>query len=90
MAPVKSLDKVSLWEEVTDNGVKKFSPSKGEDPSKNYFKGDMQQLKNAGHLIFLATTFEDFMKALKSSKPSVSSGDLDKYIEFTKSFGMEG
>jgi hypothetical protein len=28
--------------------------------------------------------------ALKSSKPSVSSSDLNKYIEFTKSFGMDG
>lgn len=50
----------------------------------------MQELKNKGHLIFLETTYDDFITALKSSKPSVSSADLGKYIEFTKNFGMEG
>ena len=43
MAPVRNLDKVQLWEEVNDNGVKKFTPSKGpQQGGKNYFKGNMQ------------------------------------------------
>ena len=92
MAPVRSLDKVTLWEEVNDKGTIKYTPFRGgqQDPSKKYFKGNMQELKNAGHLIFLETKFEDFLTALKSSKPSVSQNDLGKYIEFTKTFGMDG
>lgn len=70
----------------------KYAPFKGQqqDQNKKYFKGDMQELKNHGHLIFLATTVDDFRLALKSSKPSVSSSDLERYIQFTKSFGMDG
>ena len=92
MTPVRSLDKVTLWVEVNDQGVKKYAPVRSgqQEPNKTYFKGDMQDLKNKGHLIFLETTYDDFLTALKSSKPSVSSGDLGKYIEFTKNFGMEG
>jgi hypothetical protein len=50
----------------------------------------MDQLKAKGYTIYLATKYSDFILALKSSKPSVSSSDLNKYIEFTKSFGMDG
>ena len=91
MSPVRNLDKVKLWVEHIDNGVKKFAPSKGpQETGKNYFQGDMQELKNKGHMIYLETTFDDFLKALKSSKPSVSQDDLGKYINFTKEFGMDG
>jgi SpoVK/Ycf46/Vps4 family AAA+-type ATPase len=93
MTPVRSLDKVRLWVEVSDKGEKKFAPVRGgqeEEGGRTYFRGDMQELKNKGHLIFLETTHEDFLSALKSSKPSVSSNDLTKYIEFTKNFGMDG
>lgn len=50
----------------------------------------MDQLKSKGYTLYLATKCSDFIASLKSSKPSVSPGDLDKYIEFTKSFGMDG
>jgi hypothetical protein len=50
----------------------------------------MDQLKSKGYTLYLATKYSDFIASLKSSKPSVSPGDLDKYIEFTKSFGMDG
>jgi hypothetical protein len=50
----------------------------------------MDQLKTKGFQIYLMTKYSDFISALKNSKPSVSLGDLDRYIEFTKNFGMEG
>ena len=50
----------------------------------------MDQVKQTGKKLYLATKFSDFLKALKSSKPSVSQGDLHKYIEWTKSFGVDG
>ena len=92
MTPVRSIDKVKVWQEVNDNGVVKYAPFRGaqEDPSKKYFKGNMQELKNSGHTIYLETKFDDFISALKSSKPSVSPNDIGKYIDFTKTFGMDG
>jgi hypothetical protein len=50
----------------------------------------MEQLKAKGLQIYLTTKYSDFIGSLKNSKPSVSPGDLDRYIEFTKTFGMEG
>ena len=92
MAPVRSLDKVRLWEQVMHEGVKKHAPVLGGqmDPSKTYFEGNMQELKDKGHTIYLETKYEHFLMALKSSKPSVSQNDLHRYIDFTKTFGMDG
>lgn len=50
----------------------------------------MDQIKAKGCQLYLATKYSDFVAALKNSKPSVSPGDLDKYIDFTKTFGMDG
>jgi len=57
MAPVRNLEKVRLWEEVIDNGVTKYSPTVSEKGGKNYFKGDMQELKTKGLMIYLETKF---------------------------------
>ena len=94
MTPVRMLDKTKKWIQVNDNGKVKYAPI---DPNivsnlgnEKYFEGTMQQLKDQGHTIYLATKFGDFVSALKNSKPSVSIGDLDRYVDFTKSFGMDG
>lgn len=50
----------------------------------------MEQLKFKGYTIYLTTKFSDFISALKNSKQSVSKDDLNRYVDFTKSFGMEG
>lgn len=33
---------------------------------------------------------KDFIKAIKSSRPTVSGGDLERNAEWTKEFGSEG
>jgi len=35
-------------------------------------------------------TFADFLKSLKSSKPSVGPSDIQQHIKFTDDFGQEG
>lgn len=50
----------------------------------------MDQIKAKGYSLLLSTTYDDFIKATKSTKPSVSQADLHKYIEWTKSFGVDG
>jgi vacuolar protein-sorting-associated protein 4 len=35
-------------------------------------------------------TFNDFLKSLKSVRPSVSQGDIEQHIKFTEEFGQEG
>jgi hypothetical protein len=40
----------------------------------------MDQIKAKGCQLYLATKYSDFVAALKNSKPSVSPGDLNKYI----------
>lgn len=93
MSPVRKLDKTRVWIEVNDGGKIKYSPCPDgvqKNPNNRYFEGNMEQLKSKGFTILLQTTYEDFLSALKSSKPSVSQKDLGKYIEWTKSFGVEG
>jgi vacuolar protein-sorting-associated protein 4 len=93
MAPVRKLDKVRLWKEVNDGGQAKYSPcyeNHQRDPTAKYFEGTMDQVKTKGYNLLLLTTYEDFLTAMKSSKPSVSQSDLQKYIDWTKSFGVEG
>lgn len=34
--------------------------------------------------------FKDFVKAIKSSRPTVSESDLQRNAEWTKEFGSEG
>lgn len=93
MTPVRMLDKTRKWIQVNDNGKLKYAPidpNLANNPNDKYFDGTMQQLKDQGHTIYLATKFEDFVSSLKNSKPSVSIGDLDRYVDFTKTFGMDG
>jgi len=35
-------------------------------------------------------SFNDFLKSLKSSRPSVSTADIQQHIKFTEDFGQEG
>lgn len=93
MSPVRKIDKTRVWVEVKDEGKIKYAPFDEKvprDPRDNYFEGTMDQLKSKGYQIHLATKYSDFIAALKNSKPSVSTGDLVRYIEFTKNFGMDG
>jgi vacuolar protein-sorting-associated protein 4 len=93
MAPVRNLNKTKTWVEVIDQGKVKYAPydeNLPEDPNHKYFHGLVDELKAKGHTIYLTTKYSDFIKALKSSKPSVSQGDLHKYIEWTKTFGIDG
>ena len=92
MSPVRTLDRVRLWEQVSFEGEARYAPADPNqmDPSKTYFQGNMGELKDKGHSIYLETKYEHFFQALKSSKPSVSPDDLHKYIDFTKTFGMDG
>lgn len=50
----------------------------------------MDEVKNTGKKLYLATKYSDFVKAMKSSKASVSQEDLHKYIQWTKTFGVDG
>lgn len=41
-------------------------------------------------LMPMPVTKEDFIKALRATRPSVSEADIEKHIEFTRDFGQEG
>eukprot|EP00727_Mastigamoeba_balamuthi_P005557 m51a1_g1620 putative vacuolar protein sorting-associated protein 4b (453) ;mRNA; f:229125-230745 len=44
------------------------------------------------HTAFLLLSLcqNDFLKSLRSTKPTVGKADLDKHVQWTKEFGMEG
>ncbi len=91
MSPIRNINKAKLWKQVKHKGETKYVMAWAkDDPAATYFEGSADKLKDKGHVIHLETTFEDFKKSVQSSKASVSLGDLDRYIDFTKNFGMEG
>lgn len=68
---------------MNDQGEKKYAPveeSTPRDPNSTYFEGNMDQVKERGYKLYLATKYSDFVKALQSSKASVSQKDLHQYI----------
>ena len=60
MTPVRMLDKTRKWIQVNDGGKMKYAPVDPDvpsDPNQKYFDGTMQQLKEAGHTIYLTTKY---------------------------------
>ncbi|CAD2218640.1 vacuolar protein-sorting-associated protein 4 [Angomonas deanei] len=49
-----------------------------------------QEITEPELLMPLPVTMEDFIKALRVSKPSVSEADIQEHIKFTADFGQEG
>jgi vacuolar protein-sorting-associated protein 4 len=35
-------------------------------------------------------SFNDFLKALRTTRPSVNPGELERYEQWTKDFGQDG
>ena len=45
---------------------------------------------DSSQLLEPALTLKDFVKAIKSARPTVSQGDLRQHAEWTAEFGSEG
>lgn len=94
MQPIRKIQsathfkKISSLAEQTDGAdLVQYQPcSPGEKGAieMNWMELDGDQLKEPDLCL------NDFLKAVKTNKPTVNQKDLDKFIEFTNDFGSEG
>ncbi|SCU65586.1 vacuolar protein sorting-associated protein 4, putative [Trypanosoma equiperdum] len=50
----------------------------------------MNDITESEKLMPLPVTMQDFIKALRTARPSVSSEDITQHVKFTEEFGQEG
>jgi vacuolar protein-sorting-associated protein 4 len=76
----------SICEESSDP-IEQWQPCSPGDPharEMNWMELEGDQLKEPD------LTLNDFLKAVKTNKPTVNQADLDKFVDFTNDFGSEG
>lgn len=87
MEPIRKCQSARYFKRIFEDGKNKFTPCAPSDP-----EGAEMGLMDvpSGSLKPPKINGEDFFNILGSTKPSVSHGDLEKQIQFTQDFGLEG
>ena len=52
--------------------------------------GNVEWMKNFEEEVSIPLTMEDFIEALKNTKPSVGKSELERYDKWTAQFGQQG
>jgi len=87
MEPVRKCQSASHFKQITEDGKQMWQPCPPSDPGAKAMKlidVPGEQLKVP------RIEYEDFVKVLETSRPSVSQDDLQEHEKFTKDFGQEG
>ncbi|KAI1641935.1 vacuolar protein sorting-associated protein VPS4 [Daldinia loculata] len=87
MQPIRKIQQATHFKEVQKDGNTLVTPcSPGDPQAKEMTWDDIDPEKLLEPLV----DFKDFVKAIKSSRPTVSEEDLNRNSEWTKEFGSEG
>lgn len=87
MQPVRKIQMATHYKKVTVDGAEKLTPcSPGDDGA---VEMDWTQVETE-QLLEPPLQVKDFVKAIKSARPTVSNADLVRNEEWTKEFGSEG
>lgn len=86
--PLRTCQRATHFKQAgSKDGKQMWTPCGPSDPAGKA----MTMMDLSGDQLKLAeVTIDDFMAVLMKVKPSVSQGDIEKQIEFTQQFGMEG
>ncbi|KAJ4318244.1 Vacuolar protein sorting-associated protein 4 [Neodidymelliopsis sp. IMI 364377] len=87
MQPVRLIQTATHYKPVEIDGATKWTPCSPGDPSAQ--EKSWTDL-NGDELLEPPLRVRDFVKAIKSSRPTVSGDDLTKNADWTKEFGSEG
>lgn len=87
--PLRKCESAVSFKLVVDpkDGIQKYTPCPPSDPEATKMR--LHEIP-ASKLYLPIVGIDDLMEAMNKSKPSVSEGDLDRYIQFTNDFGQEG
>lgn len=88
MQPIRKIQMATHFKDVSeDSDVKLYTPcSPGDPDAKEMSWVDIE----ADELKEPELTIKDFLKAIKTTRPTVNDEDLRKQEEFTRDFGQEG
>lgn len=84
MQPIRKIQSSTHFKKIGDNQFQPCSPGEPGATEMNWMDLDGDELVEPD------LTINDFLKAVKTNKPTVNQKDLDKFIEFTNDFGSEG
>lgn len=88
MQPIRKIQQATHFKEVTaEDGSKKVTPcSPGDEGAieMNWQDIETDELQEP------SLTIKDFIKAIKSNRPTVNASDIANHIQFTNDFGQEG
>ncbi|GMM48443.1 AAA family ATPase [Pichia kluyveri] len=93
MQPIRKIQNATHFKKIesfdNETGISKIqyqpcSPGENDAIEMNWM--DL----NGDELLEPDLTLNDFLKAIKTNKPTVNQKDLDKFVEFTNDFGSEG
>ena len=87
MQPVRKIQTATHYKKVDVDGAEKLTPCSPGDAGSiemNWVQVDTE------HLLEPPLQVKDFIKAIKSSRPTVSGEDLKRSAEWTLEFGSEG
>ncbi|KAI2631509.1 vacuolar protein sorting-associated protein VPS4 [Hypomontagnella submonticulosa] len=87
MQPIRKIQQATHFKEVQKDGKALLTPCSPGDPSAKEMTWDDVDPEL---LLEPLVDFKDFVKAIKSSRPTVSDEDLKRNAEWTKEFGSEG
>ncbi|TVY36710.1 Vacuolar protein sorting-associated protein, partial [Lachnellula subtilissima] len=87
MQPVRLIQMATHYKKVMDDGQEKLTPcSPGDDGAMEMSWTEVDSDK----LLEPPLQIKDFVKAVKSARPTVSGEDIKRSEEWTKEFGSEG
>ncbi|CAI5759749.1 unnamed protein product [Candida verbasci] len=89
MQPIRKIQQATHFKKVIDeiDGKEKLTPcSPGDKAAKeiNWMNIETDELKEP------SLTIKDFIKSIKSNRPTVNEADISNHIKFTEDFGQEG
>ncbi|CAN3357361.1 vacuolar protein sorting-associated protein 4 [Diutina catenulata] len=84
MQPIRKIQQATHFKTVEDGKLTPCSPGDEGAREMNWMDLETDQLKEP------ELTIKDFIKSIKSNRPTVNAADIQKHIDFTNDFGQEG
>ncbi|PSK33804.1 vacuolar protein sorting-associated protein 4 [Candidozyma pseudohaemuli] len=87
MQPIRKIQQATHFKPVEEDGLEKLTPcSPGDEGAREMSWLDIgtDELKEPD------LTIKDFIKAVKSNRPTVNAQDIENHTKFTNDFGQEG
>jgi vacuolar protein-sorting-associated protein 4 len=84
MQPIRKIQSATHFKRIEDDKLTPCSPGDPDAQEMNWMSIEADELQEP------ELTLKDFIKAIKTSRPTVNESDLIKQEDFTKDFGQEG